>query len=74
MTFEPVQWVLLVVAAVFFGFSKTGIPGISMVSVGILANVIPAKVATGVVLPMLIFVPLRCVHTPDAIASLSYSS
>lgn len=55
MTFEPWQWVLLVVAAVFFGFSKTGIPGISMVSIGILANLMPAKVATGVVLPMLIF-------------------
>ena len=55
MTFEPWQWALLAVAAVFFGFSKTGIPGISILSVGILANLMPAKLATGVVLPLLIF-------------------
>lgn len=55
MTFEPWQWALLYVAALFFGFSKTGIPGISILSVVILANLMPAKQATGVVLPMLIF-------------------
>jgi len=55
MHFEPWQWILLALAAVLFGFSKTGIPGISILSVGILANLMPAKVATGVVLPMLIF-------------------
>jgi uncharacterized protein len=55
MTFDPWQWALLVVAAIFFGFSKTGIPGVSLVAVGILANLMPAKQATGVVLPLLIF-------------------
>lgn len=55
MHFDPWQWTLLAVAAVFFGFSKTGIPGISILSVGILANLMLAKQATGVVLPMLIF-------------------
>jgi len=55
MTFEPWQWALLVVAGMFFGFSKTGIPGISILSVGLLANLMPAKQATGVVLPLLIF-------------------
>lgn len=55
MHFDPWQWTLLAMAAVFFGFSKTGIPGISILSVGILANLMPAKQATGVVLPMLIF-------------------
>ncbi|MDQ5977878.1 MAG: uncharacterized protein QG602_850 [Verrucomicrobiota bacterium] len=55
MIFDAWQWALLAVAAVFFGFSKTGIPGISILSVGILANLMPAKQATGVVLPMLIF-------------------
>jgi uncharacterized protein len=58
MSFEPWQWLLLYVAALFFGFSKTGIPGISILSVGIVANLIPAKQATGVVLPMLIFADL----------------
>ena len=55
MHFETWQWVLLYLAAIISGFSKTGIPGISILSVGIYANVLPARMATGVVLPMLIF-------------------
>ncbi len=55
MTFEPWQWALLIVAATISGFSKTGIPGVSILSVGIFTNVLPAKMATGVVLPLLIF-------------------
>lgn len=55
MTFAPWQWILLAAAGLFFGFSKTGIPGVSILSVGILANLMPAKQATGVVLPLLIF-------------------
>jgi hypothetical protein len=55
VSFESWQWVLLGLAGLFFGFSKTGIPGISILSVGLLANLMPAKQATGVVLPLLIF-------------------
>lgn len=55
MTFEPWQWVLLYVGAMISGFSKTGIPGISILSVSIFALVLPARESTGVVLPMLIF-------------------
>ncbi len=55
MNLETWQWVLLYFAAVISGFSKTGIPGISILSVSIYANVLPARMATGVVLPMLIF-------------------
>lgn len=55
LSFEPWQWLLLYFAAVISGFSKTGIPGISILSVGIYANVVGARAATGVVLPMLIF-------------------
>lgn len=55
MHFETWQWVLLYLAAIISGFSKTGIPGISILSVSIYANVLPARMATGVVLPMLIF-------------------
>lgn len=58
MNFEPWQWVLLVVAATISGFSKTGIPGISILSVSIFAVVLPARQSTGVVLPMLIFADL----------------
>ncbi|MFZ5496642.1 MAG: sulfite exporter TauE/SafE family protein [Verrucomicrobiota bacterium] len=63
MTFEPGQWALLALAAVLFGFSKTGIPGISILSVGILANLMPAKLATGVVLPLLIFADIFAFYT-----------
>lgn len=55
MHFEPWQWAALAVCGFFFGLSKTGVPGISILSVGLLANLMPAKVATGVVLPLLIF-------------------
>lgn len=56
--FEPWQWALLYLAATISGFSKTGIPGISMLSVSIFAVILPARQATGVVLPMLIFADL----------------
>src|SRR5690606_3416017 len=41
-----------------FGFSKTGMPGASLLAVSILPNLMPAKAATGVVLPLLIFADL----------------
>jgi uncharacterized membrane protein YfcA len=55
MSFELWQWVLLYVAATISGFSKTGIPGISILSVSIFALILPARESTGVVLPLLIF-------------------
>lgn len=58
MHFEPWQWVLLVIGAAAAGFSKTGIPGTSILFVAIFANVMPARQATGLVLPLLIFADL----------------
>lgn len=58
MNFEPWQWVLLVIGAVVAGFSKTGIPGSSILFVAIFPNLMPARQATGIVLPMLIFADL----------------
>lgn len=58
MSFEPWQWVLLVAGAVMAGFSKTGIPGSSILFIAIFPNLMPAKQATGVVLPMLVFADL----------------
>ncbi len=54
MTFEPWQWLLLVIAAMVVGLSKSGIPGVGILVVGIFSNLIPAKLATGIVLPLLI--------------------
>src|ERR1043165_8140219 len=55
MHFETWQWALLMFAAALSGFSKTGIPGIGILSVAIFANLMPARQATGAVLPLLIF-------------------
>ncbi|MBA4137616.1 MAG: sulfite exporter TauE/SafE family protein [Opitutus sp.] len=48
------QWTLLALAAFVSGFGKTGIPGVGIMSVAVFANVLPAREATGVVLPLLI--------------------
>lgn len=58
MSFDAWQWTLLAIGAAIAGFSKTGIPGTSILFVALFANVLPAKAATGVVLPLLIFADL----------------
>lgn len=58
MSFDAWQWTLLAIGAAIAGFSKTGIPGTSILFVALFANVLPAKEATGVVLPLLIFADL----------------
>ena len=55
MHFEPWQWALLIASAALAGFSKTGIPGIGILYVAVFANLMPARQATGAVLPLLIF-------------------
>lgn len=55
MNFDTWQWVLAVIAALVVGISKAGIGGLGMLSVMIFAQILPAKQATGVVLPMLCF-------------------
>ena len=58
MEFAAWEWILLALASLSFGFSKTGMPGASLLAVSILPNLMPAKMATGVVLPLLIFADL----------------
>lgn len=48
------QWGWLVFAALLIGFSKTGISGISMPVIPIIAAVFGGKASTGIILPMLI--------------------
>jgi uncharacterized membrane protein YfcA len=54
VTFEPWQWALLLLGAFTIGLAKTGIPGLGILFVGLLANVMPARQSTGVILPLLI--------------------
>jgi hypothetical protein len=49
-----VGWVVLGLAALIIGISKTGFPGIGIVPIAMAAMVIPAKQSTGIILPMLI--------------------
>ncbi len=55
MTFDTSMWLLAAFAAMIVGLSKTGVPGIGMLFVAIFANLMPAKEASGFVLPLLIF-------------------
>jgi uncharacterized protein len=55
MTLTPGQWVVAIVAALIVGVSKTGITGLGMLAVVLFATIMPAKEATGVVLPLLCF-------------------
>lgn len=55
MQFDPWQWALAAVAALVVGISKSGIGGLGMLSVMIFAMIMPAKQATGMVLPLLCF-------------------
>ena len=55
MHLEPLQWTLGAAAALFVGISKTGVPGIGILVVILLANVFGARSSVGIMLPMLIF-------------------
>ena len=55
MNFEPWQWALAIFGALLVGISKTGISGLGMLFVVIFAQIMPAKQATGIVLPLLCF-------------------
>jgi uncharacterized membrane protein YfcA len=65
MTFEPLQWIFAALGALMIGVSKSGITGLSILSVALFTHVFPSsKQASGIVLPLLIF--------GDVIAVLSY--
>lgn len=55
MNFDAWQWGIVIFAAAFVGVSKTGISGLGMLAVVLFGLVMPAKQATGVVLPLLCF-------------------
>jgi uncharacterized membrane protein YfcA len=63
MTFDAWQWTLLALGALLVGLSKSGIPGIGILSVAIFTNLLPAKASTGLVLPLLIVGDLVAVAT-----------
>lgn len=54
MGLDPVDVVLLIVAAVCVGFAKTAIGGVASISVALFAAVLPARESTGALLPLLL--------------------
>jgi uncharacterized membrane protein YfcA len=52
--FNTIQWITVIIVAFFVGFSKTGISGVSMMSIPILAYTFGGKDSTGIMLPLLI--------------------
>ncbi|MCH6258511.1 sulfite exporter TauE/SafE family protein [Puniceicoccaceae bacterium K14] len=53
MEYEYWQWIWMAVAALIIGMSKCGIPGLGILNVAILQNLLLAKQATGFGLPLL---------------------
>jgi uncharacterized protein len=65
MTFEPLQWIFAFLGALMVGVSKSGITGLSILSIALFNHVFASsKQASGIVLPLLIF--------GDMVAVLSY--
>ncbi len=52
------SWILLFMAALFVGMSKTGIQGLTIIAIPLLAMVFGAKPSTGLMLPILCFADL----------------
>lgn len=62
-SFDLWQWALLLLGALCVGLSKTGVPGLSVLFVAAFANILSARAATGVVLPLLIVGDLFAVRS-----------
>lgn len=65
MELTTAQWIGLAMVALLAGLSKGGVAGLGVLVAAFAANVLPAKTATGFVLPLLIvgdFVGLRMFH------------
>ena len=52
--FTYLQFLLLLIVALFIGMSKTGVHGAGMLAVPLLANIFGGQVSSGVMLPMLV--------------------
>lgn len=69
---SPADWVIFFMAALFIGMSKTGIQGISLISIPLMALVFGAKPSTGVILPILCFADLLAVVYYRRVAEWKY--
>ncbi len=56
--FGPGAWTVIVIGCFSIGVGKTGIPGINLFFVPVMAQLLPARLSTGFLLPMLIVADL----------------
>lgn len=56
------QWILAALAGLGLGMSKTGFGGMAMLGILLMAQIIPARESTGVILPMLILADVFAVR------------
>src|SRR5690349_24539028 len=55
MNLTPEQWVIGILAALMVGITKTGIPGVGILVVPLMAVVFGGRLSVGATLPLLIF-------------------
>ncbi|MFM8981697.1 MAG: sulfite exporter TauE/SafE family protein [Spartobacteria bacterium] len=60
--FTPFQWIIASLAALGLGMSKSGFGGMAMIGILLMAQIIPARESTGVILPMLILADVFAVR------------
>lgn len=72
MNLQPSHLLLAILAAFLVGVAKTGIGGLGMLTVVLFAQIMPAKQATGMVLPLLCFGDLFAVASYRQHAKWSY--
>jgi len=60
--FTAFQWILAALAALGLGMSKSGFGGMAMIGILLMAQLLPARESTGVILPMLILADVFAVR------------
>lgn len=61
MSADSIFWSIAIFAAFFIGLSKTGIPGVGIMAIGLFTLIIPARESAGAVLPLLILADIMAV-------------
>ena len=69
---SPSDWLIFFISALLIGMSKTGIQGISLLSIPLMVMVFGAKPSTGIILPILCFADLIAVLYYRRIAEWKY--
>ena len=59
--FSTLAWIMAVVAALCIGLTKAGFNGFAIITILLMARIMPAKESTGAVLPMLIAADLMAI-------------